>query len=152
VAATQAEFETEQQARRQAEERAGQAERAVKLADAISAKGYVGERAALLRRLVDPAADDLPAAISGAVAAHRSMFVDPEPAPPTRAPRRGGPTTPPAETSLARRLPGGYVSPEEYVRTPMATRYSPEFQRRVAASRPHWPKHIDPRQLPTGNS
>ena len=54
--------------------------------------------------------------------------------------RQAGPSSPPdAEKST---LPPNYLSPEEYLNTPQAVRYSDAFRARVEESRPFWPNIV----------
>lgn len=131
--------EQERAAREQAEQRAAALERDGRLRDAISARGLTGERAEVVRRLVDQTAEDIGAAVDATISGYAKMLADPEPAPPPRPRmvRKPGPTTPPA--ALGRTvLPKEFVTPEEFLATPRGVRMSEEFQKRVAASRPYW--------------
>lgn len=151
----------ERAARQKAEERAARLEKAQQLRDIITDRGLAGEKAAALRRLVDLEAEDIAAEVDATLAAFPNLFgaADPTPppadpaAPPARAARRSGPTTPPAIGVQAghKKLPEGFVTPEEYLDTPLATRYGPEFQKRVEASKPHWPKKIPARTFASSN-
>ena len=39
-------------------------------------------------------------------------------------------------------MPGGYVSPEEYISTPREVRLSESFRARVDKSRRYWPSKV----------
>lgn len=136
-------------AREKAEQRAVRAEKAQQLRDLISDRGLTGERAAALRKLVDLDAQDLATEVEATIEAFPNLFGTSEPSPPPADPqrmvRRPGPTTPPATPPTQNkynRLPADFVTPEEYLDTPMHVRYSDEFRKRVEASKPHWPKKI----------
>jgi len=46
----------------------------------------------------------------------------------------------------------GYISPDDYARYPQAVRLSPDFRKRVEASKPYWPTHFNPKQFPQANN
>ncbi len=144
----------EAERREKLEKRLRRAELGDALRDEISGRGYSGEKAAALKRLVDPDTvqyddDDTPlqaslmAAVDRVVGSYPTMFdaekpasEEPEPGRPAR-PR--GPSTPPAD---AAKLPKDFVSQEEYASTPWEIRRSAEFQERVSRSEHLWPKTV----------
>ena len=150
MAATESDLEQERAAREAAERRAEQAERVAAVHDAIAARGFLGEKAAALRRLVDPAAEDLGAAVDAAVKQYAGLFASETPAPPAKVVRRRGPSTPPAVGESRMTLPGGFIDPETYMLMPRSERLTERVRRRVEVSRPYWPKFLDPKDLPRG--
>ncbi len=149
---TLAGIETER--REKLEKRLRRAELGDALRDEISGRGFSGEKAAALKRLVDPdtvqySDDDTPlpaslmAAVDRVVGSYPTMFGAEKPASeeqePGRPARPRGPSTPPAD---AAKLPSDFVSQEEYTSTPWETRMTPEFQERVARSEHLWPKTV----------
>jgi len=136
--ATEQEYQAERDARLAAERRADDLDRAGRLRDAIDARGFTGERAEALRRLVDPAAEDLDAAVAAAVTEHPAIFAPAAPAPGPRRSRRMGPANPHVPTPSDGR-PGDYLDPSVYARMPQAERLSPVIQDRLQRSRPWWP-------------
>lgn len=147
----------EQAARKAAEERAANLARETSLFQEITRRGFGGEQAAALVRLTDStaiAADGTGAdsAVEAALSKYPALFG-------SQTGRSDNPT-PPAPTNNpapppARQLPpsstgyrtgyetiDGFVSMEEYARTPQAERLTSEFQARVARSEPYWPSEV----------
>lgn len=132
--------------------RASKAELGDAITDVLLMRSYTGEQATAIKQLVDrdavevdsngqPVAASVVAAVDSVVERFPNLFNPAAPEPPApRTPRTAGPATPSAEQQSG--LPEGYVSPEEYERTPLDTRYSDAFRARVAISEPFWPKHI----------
>ena len=52
------------------------------------------------------------------------------------------PAAGPAVPADDSRKPTGYISPEEFMATPLAERMTDEFQKRVAISEPQWPGEV----------
>jgi hypothetical protein len=144
----------EAERREKLEKRLRRAELGDALRDEISGRGFSGEKAAALKRLVDPDtvqySDDntplsasLMVAVDRVVGAYPTMFGKEEkPASdeqPGRTARPRGPSTPPAD---AAKQPADFVSQEEYTNTPWETRMTPEFQERVSRSEHLWPKTV----------
>jgi hypothetical protein len=91
-------------------------------------------------RAVDATVETALDALAGKYA---SIFTTPAPggdagARPSEPAPTPGPTNPPAAGAPF----SGYVSPEEYVRTPQNIRMSADFQKRVHLSKPHWPQKV----------
>lgn len=138
--------------------------------DAIAGVGLVGTKANLVRRLVDlslvtetDGVYDAQAAVQAVVDEYPDLFgtetseEDPSQAEPTqRRVLRGAAPAVRRGAAPAAQHPAvpfeGYISPEEYAATPSAVRKtSKDFQQRVEASRPYWPKTISARDLPQAN-
>jgi hypothetical protein len=121
------------------------------LQDEILRRNLSGSQARMLGRLVDVSGEsfDPATAVEAVLAEYPDLFAPPA-APEISAPpvRRAGPVPPANPTSAPF---AGYISPQEYDRFPHRVRLTPDFQQRVAASRPYWPTTFDARQLPTGN-
>lgn len=147
--------EIEVEKRQALEARVRRAELGEALRDEIAGRGYSGEKAAAIKRLVDPNTvqydnEGVPigasvmAAVDRVVATYPNMFGEAaevermaQPAQP-RTPARG-PSTPPAE---APKLPSDFLSQEEYSNTPWEIRRTPEFQERAKRSEHFWPKVV----------
>jgi hypothetical protein len=143
----------EAERREKLEKRLRRAELGDALRDEISGRGFSGEKAAALKRLVDPDTvqyddDDTPlqaslmAAVDRVMGSYPTMFGTEKPAgdeQPGKTARPRGPSTPPAD---AAKLPTDFVSQEEYTNTPWETRMTPEFQERVSRSEHLWPKTV----------
>lgn len=123
------------------------------LRDEIERRGHAGSRASAIRRLAGqvkfdddgyPDEESVQAAVDAVEKDYPDLFGEPpdepeaEEAPEedTRRRRRGAPpATPPTKAAM----PEGFVSPEEYQRTPAQIRTTAEFQKRVERSKPFWP-------------
>jgi hypothetical protein len=131
----------------EAEARADRAEAKNRLRDEIASRGITGSKAGALMRLVD--LDSLvgqdsaavTAAVEDAVLEFPDLFAaPPEPTPEPGRPRRPAPSSPP--DSGQPQLPEGFLSMEEYSRTPIGVRHTPEFQARADKSKPYWPTSV----------
>jgi hypothetical protein len=143
----------EKEKRGKLEARLRKAELGDALRDDISGRGYSGEKAAALKRLVDPDtvqydSDGVPlqaslmAAVDRVITSYPSMFEQEKPEAPAdhgKPPRQPGPSTPP---NAADALPTDFVSQDEYANTPWAVRRTPEFQERVKHSEHLWPSLV----------
>jgi len=123
------------------------------LRDEIERRGVTGSRASAMRRLASqvefdedgfPDEESVRSAIDAVAKDYPDLFEAPsgdgeepeaEETPRRRMRRAAGPATPPQQSAM----PDGYVSPEDYERTPPHIRTSPEFQKRVRLSQPLWP-------------
>jgi hypothetical protein len=142
----------ERDARKAADKRTSKALLGDAITDVLLARNYTGEQATAIKRMVDrdtvelsggePVAASVTAAVDAVVEQFPNLFNTEAPTPENaeRPARRAGPATPPPGAQDGK--PEGYVSPEEYQATPMATRYTDAFRARVEVSRPFWPKVI----------
>ncbi len=141
----------ERDARKAADKRASKALLGDAITDVLLARNYTGEQATAIKRMVDrdtveldgsgePVAASVTAAVDSVVEQFPNMFNTEAPTDTPKPARRAGPATPPPGAQDGK--PEGYVSPEEYQATPMATRYTDAFRARVEVSRPFWPKVI----------
>jgi len=122
-------------------------QRRTRIAEVVADLGLRGSNAEAIRRLVD--LEDPDPALTAAAQAHVLGLLR-EPAPP-KVRRAAGPACPPGFSEVTVRHPASYVSREEYLATPALERLSEKFQARVRVSRPHWPKHFNPADLPRGD-
>lgn len=143
--------------RKAAETRASKAELGDAITDVLLARSFTGEQAVAIKSLVDrttveldstgePVATSVAAAVDAVVERFPNLFTVEKPADPetpaARTPRMPGPATPPPSGAEAGK-PEGYISPEEYTRTPLETRYTPEFRKRAELSEAFWPKTMN---------
>jgi hypothetical protein len=118
----------------------------------VTRRGFGGEQAAALMKLTDKsgisADGGATAAVEAAVAKYPALFTTPAtPAPgviPGATLPAVPPTLPPSSTNYSKGFEtiDGFVTMEEYIRTPQSERLSDAFQARVARSEPFWPAEV----------
>lgn len=126
--------------------------------DALGERGITGKPAKALLRLID--ADSItvdgtevdPESVSDAVEEAMAEYGDlfkptrrgkEDDVESRRKRRHGGPAATKGDAQGDK--PEGYLSPEEFLRTPVDVRHSPDFRKRVEKSRPYWPKRVPAR-------
>lgn len=147
-------LEQERKQREAAEERLRRASVADALRDEISSRGFSGQKAAALRRMVDagsvqldqdgePNKGQLMAAVDTVMTSYPDLFPapsgaeeEPEVKPTPR--KASAPATPPNSGGAQ----GDLLTMEEYLSTPANLRLTPEFQKRVERSRHSWPSAV----------
>lgn len=144
-------LERERRDREKAERELQELRRAESLREEIAIAGYSGEQAAALLRLAGPDATDAStaaAAVEATIKRFPGLFQTRAAATPPQprdeqAPRQQPvrPTTPASLPTGAEKV-DGYISQEEYLRTPRSERMTSEFQARVARSEPFWPSEV----------
>ena len=147
----------EQTARAASDARADAALANSALLQEVTRRGYSGEQAAALLTLTDGSqvtgeGAGADAAVGAALAKYPALFNTPAVPPvvpgalvvPGAVPPQVPPTLPPSSTSYGKgyETVDGFVTQEEYVRTPQAERLTEEFQARVRKSEPFWPAEV----------
>lgn len=127
------------------------------LRDEIDARQLTPSQRRLVMRLADVTDANFNAAdaVDLIQADYADIFTAPaeapasEPSVPQTPPiRRAGPTPPAPRKNVPFE---GFIAPDEYASYPQAVRLSPEFRKRVDASRPYWPTHFNPKAFPQSN-
>ena len=118
----------------------------------VTRRGFGGEQAAALLKLTDAStvtADaGAEAAVEAAIAKYPALFKPATPAPapgtPAPAPAPTSQNLPPASVdySQGHETVDGFLTMEEYLRTPASERVTESFQARVAKSEPFWPSEV----------
>lgn len=147
------------QAREAADARADLAEmqlqsftKADAIAASAAARGFTGEQLVAIKRLANVSSVELDAtgqpnvvqvtaAVDSVIAQFPNTFgpqTPGTPAPAADPAAAAQPAAVPGSPPESAAHPAGYVSPEEYERTPWEVRYSAEFQERVTKSEPFW--------------
>ena len=142
----------EQTARAAAETRLAEVGGESTLLQEVTRRGFGGEKAAALMKLTDKAGitpdGGAVGAVDAAVAKYPALFNAPAspgvPVVPGAVPPQVPPTLPPSSTSYGKgyETVDGFVTQEEYTRTPQAERLTDEFQARVRRSEPFWPAEV----------
>lgn len=139
----------EQAARKAAEDRANEIVRSNALLTEVTRRGYTGEQATALMKLTDSDGVTLDgtgadAAVDAAIKKYPALFTQQQASTPSPGQRQAPSQLPPSSTQYAKGFEtiDGFLTMEEYVRTPRAERLTDAFQERVRKSEPFWPSEV----------
>jgi hypothetical protein len=152
---TERALEIERAERTRLEEKINERDRRDSLRDEITTRALTPSQSRMILRLADVSDANFNAAsaVDDIVADYPDIFAPPPlPAAPGPQEQPGMRRAGPAPTPQQRTAPfEGFISPDEYARYPQSVRLTPEFRKRVEASKPYWPTTFNPHAFPQSN-